>query len=268
MSPPLPLERHLEAVLQRCRAHERCALLLDYDGTLTPIVAHPDAARLSPAMLEILSALGAHARYRLAIVSGRALDDLRRRVTGDGLALAGNHGLEIEAPDGRYEHPEVPRLRAHIHALAQALQSDLAEVPGVLIEDKGATLSVHYRMVPDAWVQTVKARLALRIRPAVEAGVVSLRSGKAVLEVRPHVAWDKGEAVRWMVDRLRHGLSPAGVLAIYLGDDETDEDAFRVLAATGIGIVVGSSRQGSAAHYWVDSVEAVERFLRALCERT
>jgi trehalose 6-phosphate phosphatase len=241
-------------------------LLLDYDGTLTPIVSHPDAARLSPTMAELVSRLAKHPRYRVAVVSGRAVDDLRRRVAGNGLSLAGNHGLEIEGPDGRYEYPEVQRVRPHIRALAEALRRDLAEIPGALIEDKGVTLSVHYRGVPETWVRTVQERLEERIRPAVEAGVVQLRPGKAVFEVRPHVPWDKGEAVRWMVDRLRQDLPPTGVLAIYLGDDETDEDAFRVLASTGIGIVVGSNRQHSAAHYWVESVEEVERFLRALHE--
>jgi trehalose-phosphatase len=239
-------------------------LLLDYDGTLTPIVSHPDAARLSPTMAKLLGALAKHPRNRVAIVSGRALSDLRQRIAGNGLSLGGNHSLEIEAPGGCYEHPEVQRVGPHIRALAQALRCDMAEVPGVFIEDKGATLSVHYRAVPEAWLRTVKERLDERIRPAVETGVVRLGTGKAVFEVRPHVPWDKGEAVRWMVDRLRQDLPQTRVLAIYLGDDETDEDAFRVLASTGIGIVVGSDRQRSAAHYWVESVEEVERFLGAL----
>jgi alpha,alpha-trehalase len=243
-------------------------LLLDYDGTLTPIVPHPDAARLSPMMADLVSGLAKHPRYRVAIVSGRALDDLRRHVAVNGLFLGGNHGLEIEGPEGRYEYPEIQRMRPHIQTLMKALRDDLAEIPGAVIEDKGVTLSVHYRGVPETWVRTVKDRLDERMRPAVEAGLLRLRTGKAVLEVRPNVPWDKGEAVRWMVDRLRQDRSPTSILAIYLGDDETDEDAFRAVASTGIGIVVGSDRQRSAAHYWVESVEEVERFLRVLYERT
>jgi trehalose 6-phosphate phosphatase len=241
-------------------------LLLDYDGTLAPIVPHPDAACLSPTMQDVLSALAKHPRYRVAIVSGRTLDDLRRRVPGNGLSLAGNHGLEIEGVGGRYEYPEVQRWRPQIHALVQALQRDLAQIPGAFIEDKGVTLSVHYRGVPEAWVTTVKERLRARVGPALAAGVFTLRTGKAVLEVRPDVPWNKGMAVGWMVDRLRQEMSTGNVLAIYLGDDDTDEDVFRVLASSGIGIVVGSNRRGSAAHYWVESVEEVERFLRVLRE--
>jgi trehalose-phosphatase len=243
-------------------------LLLDYDGTLTPIVPHPDAARLSPTLQALLSALAAHPRYRVAIVSGRTLADLQARVTGNEFYLAGNHGLEIEWPGGRYEYPGVQSLRPQIHALAQALWQDLTELPGIFIEDKGVTLSVHYRRVPAACVPMVKERLLARAGPAVAAGVFTLRTGKAVLEVRPHVPWDKGEAVRWIVDRLRQDMPTANVLAIYLGDDETDEDAFHVLAATGIGIVVASDRPHSAAQYYVESVEAVERFLGVLSKLT
>jgi alpha,alpha-trehalase len=268
MSPPLSLWSHLEAVLQRCGAHECCVLLLDYDGTLTPIVPHPDDAYLRPAMQELLSVLARHPRYRVAVVSGRALDDLRGRVAGGVLYLAGNHGLEIEGPGGRHEYPEVRRLRPQIRALAQALQRDLAGVPGVLIEDKGMTLSVHYRRVPAACVPTLKARFMAHAGPAVRAGGFRLGTGKAVLEVRPHVPWDKGEAVRWIVERLRQDLPTASLLAIYVGDDDTDEDAFRVLTSTGIGIVVGSDRRHSAARYFVESVEEVERFLKGLSELT
>jgi trehalose-phosphatase len=153
-----------------------------------------------------------------------------------------------------------------MQALTQALQRDLAEIPGVLIEDKGLTLSVHYRGVPAASAPLVKERLFARAGPAVEAGLLALRTGKAVLEVRPCVPWGKGEALRWIVQRLRQDMPTASLLAIYVGDDDTDEDAFHVLAPTDVGIVVGSDRHYSGATYYVESVEEVERFLRCLRE--
>jgi trehalose 6-phosphate phosphatase len=258
----------LEEILQRCRAHERCVLLLDYDGTLTPIAPRPDAAHLSPTMQTVLRSLSAHPRYRVGIVSGRALADLHELMAGNGFYLAGNHGLEIEGPEGRYVSPEAQALRPRIHALAQALRRDLAGIPGVLIEDKGVTLSVHYRRVPTAYVPMVKERVHVRAGPAVEAKMLTISTGKAILEVRPYVPWDKGEAVQWIVERLRQAKPTVGVLVIYLGDDETDEDAFRVLTSSGIGIVVGGDRHDSAASYYVDSVEEVERFLTILRELT
>jgi trehalose 6-phosphate phosphatase len=264
MSPPLPLWSYLEGVLQRCRSHDCCALLLDFDGTLTPIVPHPEAAHLSPTMQELLGALAAYPSYRVAIVSGRALADLQPRIAASGLYLAGNHGLEIEGPGGRYDHPEAQRLRPQMTALAHDLRADLAEIPQALVEDKGVTLSVHYRQVPASFVPEVRARLLKRTGRALEAGVLALRTGKAVLEIRPSVPWGKGEAVHWIVERLYQDMPGAHMLALYLGDDDTDEDAFRAIASSGIGIVVGRDRLHSAAPYYVQSVEEVERFLSTL----
>jgi trehalose 6-phosphate phosphatase len=264
MSRPLPLWQHLEPVLQRCRAHERCALFLDYDGTLTPIVEDPEAARLSPAVHHVLRTLVRHPRYWVAIVSGRSLADLRGRVAEEGLYLAGNHGLEIEGPSMRFDHPEGRRLSPHLKALRHALQRDLHEIAGAWVEDKGLSLSVHYRRVPEDLVPEVQERVRRRVAPAVEAGLCVLRSGKAVLEVRPHVPWHKGEAVRWILTQLRRQDPAAGVLPLYLGDDDTDEDAFRALGSEGIGIVVGRDRLHSTAPYYLPAVEDTARFLRIL----
>jgi trehalose 6-phosphate phosphatase len=264
MSPPLPLWNCLQEVMQRCLEHERCALLLDFDGTLAPIVSDPAAACPSPSMRAVLEVLARHPRYRLALISGRGLADLRRRIGDEGWYLAGNHGLEIEGPAGRYDHPEALRLRPQMTALRHELQAALAQIPGAIVEDKGLTLSVHYRQVPVARVPEVKRQVEHYTRPALESGVLVLRAGKAVLEIRPNVAWGKGEAVRWIIERLRQYPPTTSVLALYLGDDETDEDAFRALPPSGIGIVVGSDRPHSAARYCVDSVDDVERFLGLL----
>lgn len=148
MSSPLFLWNHLETLLQRCVVHDCCVLFLDYDGTLAPIVEDPAAAQMGPAMQHVLTALAQHPRYHLSIVSGRALADLRTRVGGKGLYLAGNHGLEIEGPGICYQHPEVWRLRPELDALAQAMKGDLEAIPGAWVEDKGLTLSVHFRRVP------------------------------------------------------------------------------------------------------------------------
>jgi trehalose 6-phosphate phosphatase len=144
------------------------------------------------------------------------------------------------------------------------MKGDLEAIPGAWVEDKGLTLSVHFRRVPVASVPEVKARLIRRAGPGLDAGRLALRAGKAVLEVRPRVQWTKGEAVRWLLAQIRLERPAASVLAFYLGDDDTDEDAFRVLASAGIGIVVGNDRHGSAAHYYVESTEEVEQLLTVL----
>ena len=98
----------------------------------------------------------------------------------------------------------------------------------------------------------------------IETRRFALSKGKAVLEVRPKVPWDKGEAVRWLMARMGAGHPPASTLAVYIGDDATDEDAFRAVRTTGLGIVVGHDRPVSAAHYALASVEQTTQFLAVL----
>jgi trehalose-6-phosphatase len=193
-------------------------VFLDYDGTLTPLVTDPAAARLSPVTRQVLAALLHHPRYQVAIVSGRTLRDLQARVADLTLYLAGHHGLEIAGPGLAYCHPEALRLQPQVRLL----------------------------------------------RPAIAARAFVLRTGKAVVEIQPAVKWDKGEAVHWIVDHMRLGRPAPDIFPVYIGDDETDEEAFRALGATGFGIRVGSECPYSAAHYYVESVEQTTEFLAVL----
>jgi trehalose 6-phosphate phosphatase len=261
MTQPLPLWRHLGAVLQRCVAHEWCALLLDYDGTLVPLGADPVTAYLSPAMRQVITLLVQHPRFLVAIMSGRTLADLQAHVDGQVPYLAGNHGLEMAGPQTIYCHPAARRLRPQLAALAQCLQYHLHELEGVWVEDKGLTLTVHVRGVMPACQRAVQRQVVRLARPALETRQFALRKGKGVVEVRPQVRWDKGEAVHWLVEHMRGERSAACPLVVYIGDDETDEDAFRVVRREGLGIVVGEDRLFSAAHYALESVEQTAQFL-------
>ena len=264
MAQPLPLWPHLPVVLQRFIASEWCALLLDYDGTLTPLVTDPRTAYMSATMQQILTALVDHPRYQVGIVSGRALADLQGRVGGLALYMAGNHGLEITSPEIGYYHPEAVQLQPQLQVLAQDLQHHLEVIPGAWVEDKGLTLTVHLREVPTAYVPLVQRQVLRLLRPALEARTLALRTGKAVLEVRPAIKWDKGGALRWIVERMCISRPASGMLLVYIGDDETDEDAFQALGAAGLGILVGCDRLSSAAHYYVESVEQTTQFLAML----
>jgi trehalose-phosphatase len=132
------------------------------------------------------------------------------------------------------------------------------------VEDKGLTLTVHIREVPTTYVPLVQRRVWRVLRPALEARTLVLRTGKAVLEVRPAIKWDKGDALRWIVEHMCLSQSASGMFPIYIGDDDTDEDAFQALGATGLGILVGCDRLSSAAHYCVESVEQAGQFLAML----
>src|SRR4029453_2224973 len=106
MAQPLPLWQHLQVVLPRFIASEWCALLLDYDGTLTPLVTDPTTAYLSPAMQQILTSLMHHPRHQVAMVMGLARPDLQERAAGLALYMAGTHGLQIVGPEIEFCHPE------------------------------------------------------------------------------------------------------------------------------------------------------------------
>jgi trehalose 6-phosphate phosphatase len=238
-------------------------LFLDYDGTLSPIVRHPRHARMPEAVKEIVTALARQRGTRVAVISGRSLADLRRRVHIRGVALAGNHGLELKGPGFRYR-PRLPAGYAKTLAVVRAgLRGAAAAVKGAQLEDKGLTLTFHYRRSDAKDRHAARtAFLGVTAKPR-ELGTVEIREGKRVLEVRPPVAWTKGHAVRWLLNR-RNWLPRGRVSsAVYIGDDRTDEDAFRELGNRGITVRVGRSKHSCAVYYLRDT-KAVRDFLERL----
>ncbi|HET9581407.1 MAG TPA: trehalose-phosphatase [Gemmatimonadota bacterium] len=226
---------------------------LDFDGTLTEIEADPGAPVLTARRRAILSRLPAPDRW-LAIVSGRALADLRRRVGLPQTIYVGNHGLEIEGPGIERHPPEgvAERLARLLEAVADRLEG-----PGVLIEDKTWTATLHVRPRGDARrLSAVEARL----RDLVEAAGFVLRPGHASWEIRPSDAFDKGDALRHVIDAVP-GASAERVL--YVGDDVTDEDAFRALPAA-VTARVGDGDVETAARYRLAGPVEVYQMLEAL----
>jgi trehalose-phosphatase len=235
-------------------------VFLDYDGTLTPIVSRPEDAVLTAEMRATVEALSKHCP--VAIVSGRDLKDVRERVGIDGIYYAGSHGFEIAGAAGRIE--EYGPAREHVPALdaaQEALETLLRSIPGAQVERKKFSIAAHYR--------NVEERLAAAVEDAVDRTLThhtGLRKGrgKKVFELQPAVDWHKGRALVWLLQQLR--LDRAEVLPVYVGDDLTDEDAFRVLAQHGIGIVVGEGERTTAARYRLRDPDQVQRFLRTLAE--
>jgi trehalose 6-phosphate phosphatase len=190
-------------------------LLTDLDGTLAPIVADPPSARALPGAADALAALARRIAV-VGIVSGRAAAGARRIVGRDDILVIGNHGLEWLEP-GAVAPLASPGLEAAANAIERALAAVPYE-PGVTVEHKGLSATVHFRNAPDPEVA------GMRVRDALEAAAVpgvELRPGRMSLEVRPLGAGDKGTAVASLVER--HGLR--GLVVI--GDDVTDLDMFR-----------------------------------------
>ncbi len=238
-------------------AEKRPALFLDYDGTLTPIVERPEDATLPEDMRQIL---GEAVRVMpVAIISGRDLRDVRRMVDIESIIHAGSHGFEIKGQGLDLELPEGLDALDDLDDAARRLASELAAIPGARVERKRFAISVHYRQVAD--------QDHARVRTAVEAvhsqsPRLRLTRGKKIHELRPDIDWNKGRAIRWLLAALE--LDGPDVLPIYIGDDETDEDAFRALRGQGLGILVADRPRPSAADYRVRDAEAVTALLREL----
>ena len=231
---------------------------LDFDGTLAPIRADPDAVSIEPAVRRAVATLAARPDATVAVISGRALDDLRSRVCVEGVVYVGNHGLEMDRAGRRSVHPEAEALRPAVERACDAVEAQAGDVPGCLVERKGPTATVHYRRTPPDRVREVRA--AVEAAAGRETGLRLVR-GKQSLEVRPAVDWDKGAAMRRVVED-----APGGWRAVYLGDDTTDEDVFAALEPDDVGVHVGDAPD-TAAGVTLPGQEAVAPFLAWLDEK-
>ena len=254
------------AVLRQLAKARHILLLSDYDGTLTPIVERPELATLSEDVRCHLELLASDRHFSIGIVSGRALSDLKSRVGIAGLVYAGNHGLEIEGLGLSFVSPVAAELRPLFRVIHFALRRALSSVRGVLVEDKGLSLSVHYRMVDRDRVPYVEEIVRRVVGPAQAAGKARLTSGKKVHEIRPAVDWNKGKAVRLLMKRYGRGGRRSGLVSLFFGDDITDEDAFREIESygDGVSVFVGRPNRHSAATYYLRSPEEVNSFLGLL----
>lgn len=231
---------------------------LDFDGTLAPIADDPDAPVAGPAIRRTVARFVADPGTTVAVVSGRAVDDLRPRVGIEGAIYAGNHGLELDWGGRTVRHPAAVRSRPALDRALDRIRDLVADVPGAEIEDKGATATIHVRGAPADRVDDVRAAVAAAVDP--EPSLVT-NPGKEVFEIRPAVEWDKGTAV----ELLSNGV--ADDATVYVGDDVTDEDAFRVVAPDGVAVLVGD-RQDSLATHRLPNQAAVEPFLDRVADAT
>jgi len=225
---------------------------LDFDGTLAPIASRPELASLSAATRSAVNAL--LGRHRVAVISGRGLDDVRDHVGLEGVVYGGCHGMQIEGPGVSFEHEEAARHRPALLAAEAHLRGALEAIDGIVIEAKGLAIAVHRRNVDGALHPRVEEAVAVALRPGLRH-----KRGKMVDEVVPDVAWDKGRALLWLRERLGGELP-----TLYLGDDVTDEDAFRVLDGEHMGILVSDAPRPTAARRGLSDPEAVRRFLEGL----
>jgi trehalose 6-phosphate phosphatase len=237
---------------------KRLAVFLDYDGTLTPIVSQPEDALLAESTRQAVEALAT--RCTVAVISGRGLADLRALVGIEALIYAGSHGFEIAGPAGMHlEHEVGSGFLPLLDEVRNEVEPLLAAVPGARIERKKFSVAVHYRNVQPGAEAAVKSIVdgVLSRHPTLRVS-----PGKKVWDVQPDIEWNKGKALLWLLDVL--GLNSPSALPLYIGDDLTDEDAFRVLRGRGLTIMVREEPGRTSAGWALNNTCDVRRFLELL----
>ncbi|XP_066351033.1 probable trehalose-phosphate phosphatase 6 isoform X2 [Miscanthus floridulus] len=252
---------------------KQIVVFLDYDGTLSPIVDDPDAAYMSDTMRRAVRSVAKH--FPTAIVSGRCRDKVFEFVKLAELYYAGSHGMDIKGPAKGSRHTKAAKAKGVLFQPAsqflpmiEQVHDSLVEktkcIPGAKVENNKFCVSVHFRCVDEKSWSTLAdmVKSVLKDYPKLK-----LTQGRMVFEVRPTIKWDKGKALEFLLESL--GFADCtDVLPVYIGDDRTDEDAFKVLRkrGQGVGILVSKQPKDTSASYSLQEPAEVMEFLLRLVE--
>ncbi|XP_022131926.1 probable trehalose-phosphate phosphatase J [Momordica charantia] len=247
---------------------KQIVMFLDYDGTLSPIVEDPDRAFITNEMRAAVRNVASC--FPTAIVSGRCRDKVYDFVKLAELFYAGSHGMDIQGPTQGHKGNEAvlfqpaSELLPMIDEVHKTLSDITKSITGAKVENNKFCLSVHFRCVDEKrW-----GALADQVESVVnQYPELILTIGRKVLEIRPAIKWDKGKALEFLLESLGFANS-SDVLPVYIGDDRTDEDAFKVLQSKGLGfgILVSKFPKETSASYSLQEPSEVEEFLCRLVE--
>lgn len=251
-------------VERRIAGAERIWLFLDYDGTLADFAPTPEHVNPDPELIDLVTRLVQHPRFRVAVVSGRRLSHVQKLVPVPGVLLAGTYGIEFQTSEGeRIDRLDFARLRPTLEALKPRWADLIAGRQGFFLEDKGWALALHARFAGEEVAEQVLdgARvLADEARRQADPELFRLLGGHKFLEIGPRLA-HKGLTVAYLLD-----CCPwPGALPLCLGDDDKDEEAFGVIQTRGgIAVVVASEPRETTAELRLESPQATRRWLEVL----
>jgi alpha,alpha-trehalase len=240
------------------RLHEGVpGIFLDYDGTLTPIVQDPTKALLSMRTRTIIGKLAEH--WTVVIVSGRGLEDVKEMVGLGSVFYSGSHGFSIEGPGKCFVEQRGQEFLPALEAAGAELDRAFTAIPGARVEHKPFAIAIHYRQVDEKYVPEIERRVEEVCR---RYATLRKTTGKKIFELRPAMDWDKGKALLYLIDKF--GVDGSRIVPLFIGDDTTDEDAFRAIEKRGISIVVGDEDRSTAALYRLRDPKEVTDFLEEL----
>ena len=281
---------NIQIVNELLHTKENVILLTDFDGTLTPIRKHPDLAALSEEIRQTLIKFTQDKAIFLGIITGRSLKQIKKLVNIQDVLYVANHGIELEGPGIRSTCPEAKKARSTLWHIYMKLFKSLRHIEGIYVEDKGLSVSLHYRAVKKRGaVERVRGTLHAITKPFLERKMILLSEGKMVYEIRPPGRWNKATAIQWLLTDYFPLKFNEDALIIYLGDDKADIEVFDSLRGKGLTIFVGNpsnmstteyhhvagndsyrspfAPNTSVADYYVHSPEEVKTFLEHLYEQ-
>ena len=200
-------------------------------------------------------------KFTTAIVSGRMREDVEKLAGVEGIFYAGSHGFDILGKGVSMIQPKAKETIPVVDKVTGELKAALSGIEGVIIEEKKFSVAVHYRLVKEEHFPKIKEFVEKIVD---ENDALRLMKGKMVFEILPAIDWNKGKAVRWIMKAL--DLSWEDHTVFYIGDDTTDEDAFRAVNSRGVGILVSDQEKKSAAHFRLASPEEVGKLFKQLVE--
>lgn len=226
-------------------------LLLDFDGTLTPIVKTPDDAKLPANTKKLLKKLSGKEGIYIAIISGRKLDDIKEKIGLSNIMYGGNHGLEGEILGEKYSFPIPDKMLLALKETGKQLDKIAGQFKGTSIEDKGLTLSFHYRLIDEKLIPEIKLLINKVLEPYISNKLIASTSGKKVIDITPNVNWNKGDFAALVIKKITEKIKTRPEI-IVIGDDTTDENIFKKFKEE-ICIKVGTGANSKARHILKDT---------------
>ena len=253
---------HSSQIYNKILKSNSIVLFLDYDGTLVSFKNRPKEVKTPKKIKKIIRQLIKNPKIMVIIVTGRTLYDIKKLLNVNGLSFIALHGLQIETVSRfQYIWKQADQARLLVKSIKERMQTELEKEKGAFIEDKELTVVLHYRLLQTNRIQNTLNKFRKAVYYNDKKNIFEIINGEKVIEARPK-GWNKGKAIEMF---LAKHAKKKNILPIYIGDDITDEDAFKFLGKRGVSIYVSNqSKRKTTARYWLKNPDDVYYFLQSL----